>query len=114
MVVMPVASSGATRYFNLSYILDNRWRAPATASYTGATCAALVQLVRHLHAATQWHTPITTLLLDKLQLAAQMVSITLNLPKLKPQGDAANRKHTNFLGGIAEFHETMINCLTLP
>ncbi|KAJ0180993.1 hypothetical protein K1T71_003078 [Dendrolimus kikuchii] len=54
--------------------VDNRWRAPATASYTGATCAALVQLVRSLHTAPQWHLPITTLLLEKLQLAAQMVT----------------------------------------
>ncbi|XP_047031157.1 probable E3 ubiquitin-protein ligase HERC2 [Helicoverpa zea] len=54
--------------------VDNRWRAPATASYTGSTCAALVQLVRQLHSAAQWHTPITTLLLDKLQLAAQTVT----------------------------------------
>ncbi|KAJ2946602.1 hypothetical protein O0L34_g12658 [Tuta absoluta] len=58
----------------LSYA-DNRWRAPATASYTGGTCAALVQLVRQLHVAPQWHGPITSLLLEKLQLAAQMVSI---------------------------------------
>ncbi|CAB3257193.1 unnamed protein product [Arctia plantaginis] len=54
--------------------VDNRWRAPATASYTGATCAALVWLVRTLHAAPQWHTPLSALLLDKLQLAAQMVT----------------------------------------
>ncbi|XP_049884481.1 probable E3 ubiquitin-protein ligase HERC2 isoform X2 [Pectinophora gossypiella] len=54
--------------------VDNRWRAPATASYTGATCAALVQLVRQLHAATQWHAPITSLILEKMQLAAQMVT----------------------------------------
>ncbi|XP_028033518.1 probable E3 ubiquitin-protein ligase HERC2 [Bombyx mandarina] len=54
--------------------IDNRWRAPATASYTGGTCAALVQLVRQLHTATQWHAPITALLLEKLQLAAQMVT----------------------------------------
>ncbi|KAL0895990.1 hypothetical protein ABMA27_011981 [Loxostege sticticalis] len=54
--------------------VDNRWRAPATASYTGALCAALVQLVRQLHAAPQWHAPITALLLDKLQLAAQLVT----------------------------------------
>ncbi|KAG6464463.1 hypothetical protein O3G_MSEX014531 [Manduca sexta] len=54
--------------------IDNRWRAPATASYTGATCGALVQLVRQLHAAPQWHAPITALLLDKLQLAAQLVT----------------------------------------
>ncbi|KAL4709830.1 hypothetical protein ACJJTC_001284, partial [Scirpophaga incertulas] len=53
--------------------VDNRWRAPATASYTGATCASLVQLVRQLHAAGQWHAPVTALLLDKLQLAAQLV-----------------------------------------
>ncbi|XP_022827451.1 probable E3 ubiquitin-protein ligase HERC2 [Spodoptera litura] len=54
--------------------VDNRWRAPATASYTGATCAALVQLVRQLHSAAQWHNPITSLLLDKMQLAAQTVT----------------------------------------
>ncbi|XP_013183359.2 probable E3 ubiquitin-protein ligase HERC2 [Amyelois transitella] len=54
--------------------VDNRWRAPATASYTGGTCSALVQLVRQLHAAPQWHTPINALLLDKLQLAAQMIT----------------------------------------
>ncbi|CAK1599489.1 unnamed protein product [Parnassius mnemosyne] len=54
--------------------LDNRWRAPATASYTGTTCAAVVNLVRQLHAAPQWHTPITALLLEKLQLAAQMIT----------------------------------------
>ncbi|KAI5642407.1 regulator of chromosome condensation (RCC1) repeat domain-containing protein [Phthorimaea operculella] len=54
--------------------IDNRWRAPATASYTGGTCAALVQLVRQLHVAPQWHGPITSLLLEKLQLAAQMVT----------------------------------------
>ncbi|XP_052754599.1 probable E3 ubiquitin-protein ligase HERC2 isoform X2 [Galleria mellonella] len=54
--------------------IDNRWRAPATASYTGSTCAALVHLVRQLHAAPQWHTPLTALLLDKLHLAAQMVT----------------------------------------
>ncbi|CAH0405793.1 unnamed protein product [Chilo suppressalis] len=54
--------------------VDNRWRAPATASYTGATCAALAQLVRQLHGATQWHAPVTALLLEKLQLAAQLVT----------------------------------------
>ncbi|XP_068628740.1 probable E3 ubiquitin-protein ligase HERC2 [Battus philenor] len=54
--------------------LDNRWRAPATASYTGTTCAAVVNLVRLLHAAPQWHTPISALLLEKLQLAAQMIT----------------------------------------
>lgn len=52
---------------------DNRWRAPATASYTGATCSAIVNLVRQLHAVPQWHGPVTALLLEKLQLAAQMV-----------------------------------------
>ncbi|CAG9575570.1 unnamed protein product [Danaus chrysippus] len=54
--------------------IDNRWRAPATASYTGGTCAALVSLVHQLHAAPQWHGPITALLLEKLQLAAQMIT----------------------------------------
>lgn len=56
-------------------LTDNRWRAPATASYTGATCAAVVNLVRQLHSAPQWHGPITALLIEKLQLAAQMVTI---------------------------------------
>ncbi|XP_048005438.1 probable E3 ubiquitin-protein ligase HERC2 [Leguminivora glycinivorella] len=54
--------------------IDIRWRAPATASHTGATCASLVQLIRQLHATPQWHGPITALLLDKLQLAGQMVT----------------------------------------
>ncbi|CAH0722311.1 unnamed protein product, partial [Brenthis ino] len=54
--------------------IDNRWRAPATASYTGATCAAVVNLVRQLNSAPQWHGPITALLIEKLQLAAQMIT----------------------------------------
>ncbi|XP_041973907.1 probable E3 ubiquitin-protein ligase HERC2 [Aricia agestis] len=54
--------------------VDVRWRAPATASYTGATCAALMELVRSLHTAPQWHAPLTALLLDKLQLAAQTIT----------------------------------------
>nr|XP_026484631.1 probable E3 ubiquitin-protein ligase HERC2 isoform X1 [Vanessa tameamea] len=54
--------------------VDNRWRAPATASYTGANCAAIINLVRQLHAAPQWNGPITALLLEKLQLAAQMIT----------------------------------------
>ncbi|CAH2243797.1 jg12710 [Pararge aegeria aegeria] len=54
--------------------VDNRWRAPATASYTGATCSAIVNLIRQLHALPQWHGPVTTLLLEKLQLAAQMIT----------------------------------------
>ncbi|XP_072935158.1 probable E3 ubiquitin-protein ligase HERC2 [Epargyreus clarus] len=53
---------------------DNRWRAPATASYTGATVGAVVQLVRALHAAPQWHGPISSLLLEKMQMAAQMIT----------------------------------------
>ncbi|XP_045760290.1 probable E3 ubiquitin-protein ligase HERC2 isoform X8 [Maniola jurtina] len=54
--------------------IDNRWRAPATASYTGATCSAIVNLVRQLHTVPQWHGPVTALLLEKLQLAAQMIT----------------------------------------
>ncbi|CAG9110142.1 unnamed protein product [Plutella xylostella] len=52
--------------------IDNRWRAAATASYTGAVCGALVQLMRQLHDAPQWHSPVAALLLDKLRVAAQM------------------------------------------
>ncbi|CAG4926206.1 unnamed protein product [Colias eurytheme] len=54
--------------------VDNRWRAPATASYTGATCAAIINLLRQLHTMPQWHGPITSMLLEKMQLAAQMIT----------------------------------------
>ncbi|KAG7303974.1 hypothetical protein JYU34_010894 [Plutella xylostella] len=54
--------------------IDNRWRAAATASYTGAVCGALVQLMRQLHDAPQWHSPVAALLLDKLRVAAQMIA----------------------------------------
>ncbi|XP_022131000.2 probable E3 ubiquitin-protein ligase HERC2 [Pieris rapae] len=54
--------------------VDNRWRAPATSSYTGATCAAIISLLRQLHSIPQWHGPITSLLLEKMQLAAQMIT----------------------------------------
>lgn len=53
---------------------DNRWRAPATASYTGVVCGAVAALVRQLHAAPQWQPPLAALLLQQLQLATQMVS----------------------------------------
>ncbi|KPJ06671.1 putative E3 ubiquitin-protein ligase HERC2 [Papilio machaon] len=54
--------------------LDNRWRAPATSSYTGTVCAGVVALVRRLHAAPQWHAPINAVLLDKLQIAAHTIT----------------------------------------
>lgn len=48
--------------------IDIRWRAPATASYTGWICSAVVHLVHSLVASPLWQAPLSAVLVEQLHL----------------------------------------------